>query len=120
MSTSGRQFDDWTADYRLFSKDRVDPGCLFDSIRGELLKEPTPMSPFFQADLVWGWQFIQISAVLPADQQKKPGRAIPIDFTLAPTPIRPKRKAPSEEWTRYRRECRARSLAQQGVERLHG
>jgi hypothetical protein len=147
ISTSGRQFDDWSADYRFFSKDRVDPGCLFDSIRAEVLKELAPespfvvamddtishkkgrtipgtswrrdpMSPFFQANLVWGRQFIQISAVLPADQEEKPGRAIPIDFIPAPTPIRPRRKAPPEEWTQYRRECRARSLAQQGVERL--
>lgn len=147
ISTSGRQFDDWTADYRFFSKDRVDPDCLFDSIRNEVVKELAPesplivamddtitrkkgrkipgtwwrrdpMSPFFQANLVWGRQFLQISAVLPADEEDKPGRAIPIDFIPSPTPIRPKRKAPPEEWTQYRRECRARSLAQQGVERL--
>jgi SRSO17 transposase len=49
ISTSGRQFADWSADYRFFSKDRVDPGCLFDSIRAEVLKELAPESPFVVA-----------------------------------------------------------------------
>jgi hypothetical protein len=148
ISTSGRQFDDWTADYRFFSKERFDPSSLFDSIRREILDDlgpdrplvvamddtisqkkgrkipgtswrRDPMSPPFQANLVWGRRFIQVSAVLPSDQDEKPGRAIPIGFTHAPTPIRPKKKASPQRWAQYRRECRARSLSQQGVERLH-
>jgi len=148
ISASGRQFDDWSADYRFFSKNRVDPSGLFDVIRRqavELLdpKEPLvvamddtisrkqgrlipgaswrrdPMSPPFQANLVWGRRFIQISAALPPDQDQKPGRSIPIDFVHAPTPLKPKRNADASQRTQYRRECRARSVAQQGVERLH-
>ena len=148
ISTSGRQFEDWTADYRFFSKERVDPHGLFDVIRRQVFEslgpeEPLvvamddtisrkrgrkipgaswrrdPMSPPFQANLVWGRRFIQISAVLPSDQDLKPGRAVPIDFVHAPTPIKPKRNASVSERSRYRRECRARSVSQQGVERLH-
>lgn len=148
ISTSGRQFDDWTADYRFFSKRRFDPSCLFDVIRNQVLEhlDPDrplvvamddtisqkkgrqipgtrwrrdPMSPPFQANLVWGRQFIQVSAILPSDRIDRPGRAVPIDFTHAPTPTKPKRNAPREDWAQYWRDSRAQSLAQQGVERLH-
>ena len=100
ISTSGRQFDDWSADYRFFSKNRVDPNGLFDVIRRQVVelldpKEPLvvamddtiskkqgrsipgaswrrdPMSPPFQANLVWGRRFIQISAALPPDQDRQ-------------------------------------------------
>jgi hypothetical protein len=147
ISTSGRQFDDWTADYRFFAKERFDPSCLFDSIRRQVLdyldpdsplvvamddtisrkkgrKIPgtswrrDPLSPPFQANLVWGRRFIQVSAVLPPDQDERPGRAVPIDFFHAPTPIKPKKNVSSQEWSRYRLDCRAQSLSQQGVERL--
>ncbi len=147
ISASGRQFDDWTADYRFFSKERVDPSGLFDVIRSQIvdLLDPQaplvvamddtisrkqgrkipgaswrrdPMSPPFQANLVWGRRFIQISAVLPPDRTLKPGRSIPIDFVHAPTAIKPKKNASVLERTQYRRECRARSVSQQGVERL--
>lgn len=148
ISTSGRQFDDWSADYRFFSKKRFDPAGLFDSIRKEVISDldphrplvvamddtisrkkgrkipgtswrRDPMSPPFHTNFVWGRRFIQVSAVMPSDQDDKPGRAIPIDFSHAPTPVRPKKKAPRDEWAQYRRECRTRSLAQQGVDRLH-
>ena len=147
ISTGGRQFDDWTADYRFFSKERFDPSGLFDVIRNEVLEylgpdrplivamddtisrkkgrkipgtswRRDPMSPPFQANLVWGRQFIQVSAILPSDRSDRPGRAVPIDFSPAPTPTKPPKNAPREEWTQYWRDCRARSLAQQGVERL--
>jgi len=147
ITTGGRQFDDWTADYRFFSKHRFEPEALFGVIRKGVTdylgpdaplivamddtvskkkgrKIPgtswrkDPMSPPFQANLVWGRRFIQISAILPADRDDAPGRGVPIDFVHAPTAARPKKGAPPEEWTQYRRECRRRSLSQQGVERL--
>ena len=147
ISTSGRQFHDWTADYRFFSKERFDPSCIFDSIRREVLNylDPDgplvvamddtisrkkgrkipgtswrrdPMSPPFHPNFVWGRRFIQVSAVLPPDQDDRPGRAVPIDFVHAPTPRKPKKNACSQERSRYRRDCRTQSLSQQGVERL--
>ena len=147
ITTGGRQFEDWTADYRFFSKQRFEPEALFTVIRRGITdhlgpddplivamddtvskkkgrKIPgaswrkDPMSPPFQANLVWGRRFIQISAVLPAGRDDAPGRAVPIDFVHAPTVAKPKRGAPPEEWIQYRRKCRQRSLSQQGVERL--
>lgn len=147
ISTSGRQFHDWTADYRFFSKERCNPSCLFDSIRREVLNylDPNgplvvamddtisrkkgrkipgtswrrdPMSPPFHPNFVWGRRFIQVSAILPPDQDSGPGRAVPIDFVHAPSPRKPNKNAPPEERARYRRDCRTQSLSQQGVERL--
>ena len=148
ICTSGLQFADWTADYRFFSKERFDPDVLFDAVRRGIIEHldcdrplvvamddsisrkrgskipgvawrRDPMSPPFHANLVWGRRFIQISAILPADRLDGPGRAIPIDFSHTATPVKPKTKAPEQEWLEYRRERRKQSLSQQGLERLH-
>ncbi len=147
ISTSGRQFRDWSADYRFFSKERFDPRCIFEVIRSAILEDlgpecplvvamddtiskrkgrkipgtswrRDPMSPPFHPNFVWGRRFLQVSAVLPSQHDQGPSRAIPIDFAHAPTPNKPKKKAPSQAWTQYRRDCRAQSISQQGVERL--
>lgn len=147
ISTSGRQFRDWSADYRFFSKERFDPRCIFEVIRSAILEDlgpecplvvamddtiskrkgrkipgtswrRDPMSPPFHPNFVWGRRFLQVSAVLPSQHDQGPSRAIPIDFAHAPTPKKPKKKAPSQAWTQYRRDCRAQSISQQGVDRL--
>ena len=148
ITTSGRQFRDWSADYRFFERERFNPASLFDTIRRGITKQLNPNAPFivalddtvsrkkgrkvpgtawrrdpmsppFQANLIWGRRFIQVSAILPPDQECAPGRAIPIDFVHAPTPARPKRTASAETWAEYRSSRREHSLAQQGVNRLH-
>ncbi len=147
ISTSGRQFQDWSADYRFFSKERFDPNCLFDTVRKGILDDlgagspflvamddtitrkkgrkipgtswrRDPMSPRFQTNLVWGRRFIQVSALISSDIPDGPGRAVPIDLTHAPTLAKPKKAVSAQEKTEYRREARARSLSQQGVDRL--
>lgn len=147
ITTGGRQFEDWSADYRFFSKQRFDPQALFGVIRRGVTEhldpdDPLivamddtisrkkgrkipgaswrrdPMSPPFQANLVWGRRFIQISAILPPGRDDAPGRAVPIDFVHAPTVPRPKKTASPEEHAQYRRESRKCSLSQQGVKRI--
>ncbi len=147
LTTSGHQFRDWSADYRLLAEGRVDPEVLFGVLRRGFLRdlppeEPVlvamddtvsrkkgrhvpgtawrrdPMSPPFQAKFVWGRRFIQLSAVLPSGGEDAPGRAIPIDFVHAPTPKRPARTADAETWARFRQASREQSLARQGVERV--
>jgi hypothetical protein len=36
LTTEGRQFVDWTADYRMYSKERIDWGAVFGQIREEV------------------------------------------------------------------------------------
>jgi len=148
ISTSGRQFEDWSADYRLFSQARFEPDGVFDVIRKATYdqlehRQPylvamddtisrkrgrkipgtswrrDPMSPPFQTNLVWGRRFIQISALVPSAASAAPGRAVPIDFAHAPTPPRPPRCASEADRLRYRQQVRASSVSQRGVERLH-
>lgn len=147
ITTSGRQFRDWSADYRLLAEERIDPTALFGVVRRGLVRslasdQPIvvamddtvsrkkgrhvpgtawrrdPMSPPFQANFVWGRRFIQLSAVVPPAGHDAPGRAIPIDFIHAPTLTRPSRTAAAEAWADFRQASRAHSLTRQGVDCL--
>lgn len=147
ITASGRQFDDWTADYRLLSRERLAPGAVFDVIRSGVLdrlgggaplvvamddttsrkkgrKIPgagwrrDPMSPPFRTQFLWGRRFLQISAILPAQREAAPSRAIPIAFSLAPSPRKPSKRDPDEAWAAYREACRNESLSMQGVRQL--
>lgn len=135
----GRQFVDWSADYRLFSKDRWDAGELFlPVIRGILdLLEPKrpfvtalddtllkksgtktpgvayrrdPLSPPFHVNFIRGQRFIQLSGMVPNGDVPASGRGVPIRFEHVPPVPKPKRSAPPEAWRAYREECRARNL----------
>ncbi len=147
ITASGRQFDDWTADYRLLSRERLEPGAVFDVIRGGVLKQlgrgaplvvamddttsrkkgrkipgaawrRDPMGPPFRTQFLWGRRFLQISAILPSEREDAPSRAIPIAFSHAPSPRKPSKKEPPEAWSAYRDACRAQSLSQQGVRQI--
>lgn len=147
ITASGRQFEDWTADYRLLSRERLEPGAVFDVIRGGVLRQlgrgaplvvamddtvsrkkgrkipgaawrRDPMSPPFRTQFLWGRRFLQISAILPSEREDAPSRAIPIAFSHAPSPKKPSKKEPDEAWSAYRDACRAQSLSQQGVRQI--
>jgi hypothetical protein len=38
IATAGRQFADWSADYRLFSQERVDPEAMFQELQQALIQ----------------------------------------------------------------------------------
>jgi hypothetical protein len=90
----GRQYQDWSADYRLFSRSRWEPKALFAPIiqtaiaaycdpryvpvgldgshlkrSGKKVKtafwQRDPLSPPFQTNLVWGQRFLQAALLLP-------------------------------------------------------
>ena len=141
LVTGGRQFVDWTADYRLYSHERIDSGAVFGQVRKEvcamsdgkvlvtalddsLLRKTgkkipgvryarDPMGPPFHVNLVRGQRVIQMSAAVSDGGQ---ARMIPVMFNDASTPDKPKRGAPAEVWSAYRMRCRARRLSVQGVE----
>ena len=118
----GRAHQDWTADYRLYSRDRIDPALLFRHGLNELhahlppdaavmaaiddtLVRKTgtkidgvgwkrdPLGPAFQTNLVRGQRFVQLTAAWPGDDGQ--ARMIPVDFTHAPTPPKPPKQAPA-------------------------
>ena len=116
----GRQFLDWSADYRLFSRRAWDPHALFDPIfdhLAELLpseKAPVvvalddtlckkngrhipgatfardPQSPPFHVNLCRGLRFVQASVLVRAQQWLGPARALPVRFEPAPPAVKPK------------------------------
>jgi hypothetical protein len=93
-----KEHQDWTADYKLFSRSPWDPAALFDPLLAEAVAEycpngpvavafddttlrrtgkkipnaawrRDPMSPPFQVNLIWGKRFLQGSLHLPLYQQ---------------------------------------------------
>lgn len=147
LSASGRQFEDWTAAYRLFSRERFDPAALFGAVRRGVLEElpagtplvvaiddtllrktgmktpgvsyrRDPLGPPFHVNFVRGQRVLQISAALPAKPGASPARLIPIDWRHAPTPRRPGRGATAEDHAAYRALCREARLGRRAGERL--
>jgi hypothetical protein len=126
ICATGRQFLDWSADYRLFSRSLWDPHALFDPIfdrLGGLLPNAQapvvaalddtfckktgrhipgatfgrdPQSPPFHVNLIRGLRFVQASVLVRAKQFLGPARALPVRFEPAPPAIKPKPKAGSK------------------------
>jgi hypothetical protein len=119
ICATGRQFLDWSADYRLFSRSPWNPHSLFDPIfdrLAELLPSAQapvvaalddtlckktgrhipgatfardPMSPSFHVNLCRGLRFVQASVLVRATQFLGPARALPVRFEPAPPAIKP-------------------------------
>lgn len=140
LCSCGRQFVDWSADYRLFSKDKWESQGLFRPIiRGALSMQPDPnrlavaiddtlirkssrkipgvsyrrdpLGPPFQANLILAQRFIQVSVLVPAEREAPTAaRALPCRFEHVPSAKKPKRKAPREEWVAYREAAKQKNL----------
>jgi hypothetical protein len=120
ICATGRQFLDWSADYRLFSRSPWDPHALFDPIfdhLAALLASPQapvvaalddtlckktgrhipgatyardPLSPPFHMNLCRGLRFVQASVLVRATRFLGPARALPVRFEPAPPAVKPK------------------------------
>ena len=128
---------DWTADYRLYSQERVEPALLFRPVIVEIHSHlPTdapfvaaiddtlvhksgtkihgvgwkrdPLGPKFQTNLVRGQRYLQLTAAWPGPD----GRAhmIPVDFTHAPTPPKPPKKASELQRQQYKEQQKKQRL----------
>ena len=147
LCTCGRQFQDWTAAYRLFSQQRFDPAAAFTVIRRDLLAQlPSdrplcvamddsllpktgtkipgvawrrdPLGPKFQTNLVRAQRVLQLSAALPPRDAPGPTRTIPIDFAHVPTPAKPRKNASEDDQKAYRLACKAASMALDGAQHV--
>lgn len=145
-STSGRLFWDWSAEYRLYSRNRFNAQKVFDGIRKKVVeaceaREPLvvglddsmlrktgkkipgvgyrrdPLGPPFNVNFVRSQRVIQISAAYPCGKGRS--RMIPIDFHDAAPAMKPKHYAPSSSWDNYREEQKRLRLSVRGAERLH-
>lgn len=144
LTTSASQFRDWSAAYRLFSRQRLPVAELFGSVRRAAtatlapgapvcavlddtllrrggLRTPgvawrrDPLGPHFQTNFVRAQRFLQVSIVTPAADRSS--RAVPVSFLHAPTPEKPK-QADEKQLAQYRAAARAARLSQRGIEQI--
>jgi DDE superfamily endonuclease len=145
LRTQNRHQQDWTADYRFYSRERFDDQQIFALVRqivaghldpaqplvtamdDSLLRKTgrkvhgvrylrDPLGPPFQVNFVRGQRILQISAALPDGQGG--ARLVPIDFQHAVLPAKPSRKATPEELEAYA-QARARcNINKVGAARL--
>jgi len=147
LTGCGKQFVDWSATYKAFSKNRVDIDRIFKSIVGEVInchpehsfivghmddtlirktrkKIPgtkwmrDPLGPPFHTNLVWGQRFIQVSLSLASHVTNCQSRSIPVDFHHAPSPIKPKKNPTDNELLAYKSAQKEMKLSRQGSERI--
>lgn len=145
ITTFGKQFRDWSADYSLYSKDRVNEEVIFNQVRKEvesltpasrplcLALDDTilrktgktipgaawrkdPLGPPFNLNLVWAQRRIQLSAAV-ADEDHEV-RMIPISFLDASTPRKPAKTAPPEALELYKEHMKQRNLNTLAVQAL--
>jgi hypothetical protein len=146
ICTSGGDQKDWSAEYKLYNKGRIDTSCVFKSIlktisdsqsqdtplvvsmddtliRKTGKKIPTtrylrdPLGPPFQTNLVRGQRFIQISAAMNSSEHQ--ARMIPVAFENAPSIKKPKKNAPSLEIDLYKSEIKEKNLSIYGCNMLN-
>ncbi|HWB99361.1 MAG TPA: transposase [Bryobacteraceae bacterium] len=145
LTTSGQQFADWTAAYRLFSADRLPVPEIFSVIRRNVLAQlPTsaplavalddtllrkrgthipgvawrrdPLGPPFQTNFVRAQRVLPFSAALPLSPNAY--RMVPIGFHHAPTPPKPSRKASDQQRQHYRQQARRMRLSLQAAHQI--
>ena len=147
LTTSGSQFLDWSATYRLFSQQRIPIADIFSVVRRAIIEQLPPGAPFcaviddtllrraglhvpgvawrrdplgprFQTNFVRAQRFLQISASMPGKDGSF--RLVPISFLHAPTPPKPKPKPkPSAAvLTQFRRDCHAARLSLRAAQQM--
>lgn len=148
ISTAGKQWNDWSADYRVVSRQRFDRRRLFESIvrHVETALEPASpleiaiddttlkktgrkvhgaqwradrMGPKFQTNLLWGQRFIQFSAVLPeAAHRASPACMVPVEFLHCPGPAKLTKDATAAMQKEHRERARQAALPQRAIDAL--
>lgn len=147
LTSSGQQFIDWSAAYRVFNQGRIDINKLFEVSQQEVIDEACPdqmiiahlddtilrktgkkipgtswrrdpLGPAFQTNFIWGQRFMQISMALPQKTGICQSRAIPVDFHHCPTAVRPNKKATEMEIAQYKEAKKQLNLSLQGVQRI--
>lgn len=137
LATCGREFQDWSAAYRLFSRRRFPVAAVFSVVRRSVLAElpadvpfcvsvddtllpktgpripgvawrRDPLGPRFQINFIRAQRFLQFSASLPLGNSAH--RLVPISFSHAPTPPKLSSKASPEEVHQYRQLARRTRL----------
>jgi hypothetical protein len=147
LSGCGKQFNDWSSFYNLFSKMKIDTDKVLQIIQKFIVEEVDnqkyiyahmddttikktgkripgtswmrdPLGPKFRTNFIWGQKFIQISLALSETGESCQSRAIPVDFHHSPSAIKPKKGASKEEIEQYKEDKKNAKLSVQGSKRI--
>ena len=139
LCACARSHLDWSADYRLYSLERVEPRALFSQVLAHthqhlpaqnplvvaiddtLIRKTgahidgvgwkrDPLGPKFQTNLVRGQRYLQLSAAWPLPTGA--ARMLPIAFTHAPSAPKPPKNPTSEQTLAHKEEQKQRNLNQ--------
>ena len=132
LTTSGQQFHDWSANYRVFEQERIDIQKLFSAVIASVVDalpqgDPIvgaiddtlirkkgrriagtswrrdPLGPVFTNNFIWASRFLQLSLAIPENAVKpSPARMIPVDFRHCPSPRKPGKRASAEQWEQWK------------------
>lgn len=139
ICVSGHGAEDWSAHYRLYGKDRVEPQLMMRQVLNALHAhlppelplvaaiddtlvrksgakihgvgwKRDPLGPRFQTNLVRGQRYLQISAAWPLEDGQ--ARMLPLDFTHAPSAPKPARNASPAQLQQQREQQKQQCLNQ--------
>ena len=145
----GRSQQDWSADYKMYSRSPWNAEQLFEPVLDEYLKryprgpvvmpmddtkvqkkgkhipgaswQRDPMSPPFHVNYIWGLRFLQASLVFAHHQEGNfSARAFPVRFEHVPVVPKPKKAAAEEEWTQFRALRKSQNLSTAALRLIEG
>jgi hypothetical protein len=146
----GRQHQDWSADYKMFSRSQWDPDQLFTPVLNEYrtrypADQPVcvafddtklsksgrkvktafwqrdPLSPPFHVNFMYGLRFMHASLIFPHYRDGNfSARGYPVRFVECPAVRKPGKKATAEERLEYKTAVKTHNLSYQGLEIIKG
>lgn len=145
----GHTQQDWSADYKMFSRSPWQPEGLFEPVITDyVVRYPEgfivaafddtkltktgrriasafwqrdPMSPPFHTNLVYGLRFLQASLLYPHHREGDfPARALPVVFQEVPVVKKPGKRAGAEARAAYKRDCKQHNLSTQTLDAMRG
>ncbi len=147
LTVQGRDQQDWSADYKLFSRSKWKAWKLYQPVVRESLKyfgdgpvllggdetrtrrggrrvkrsrwTRDPMSPPFHVNFVKGIRWVQFSALLPLHRiAAVSARGVPVSFEPVDLPAKPRRNAPAEQWDEYKRAKQQNNMCIRTIDQL--
>lgn len=147
ITALGRQFEDWTAYYRVFSKARINMDATFEYVFSEATKlaknkehvilhlddslvtksgkkipgakwRRDPLGPPFHTNFIWGQRFLKLSVSVPSQEGIGPSRSVPVRFTHCPSADKPNKKANAEQINQYKEQLKQKNLNQYALKEI--
>ena len=146
----GRQHQDWSADYKVFSRSQWEPNQLFAPVLKEYCMrysadqpvcvafddtklsksgrkirsafwQRDPLSPPFHVNFLYGLRFMHASLIFSHYRDGDfSARGYPVRFVECPAVKKPGKKATAEEKVEYKKAVKTHNLSQQGLEMIKG